>query len=90
MQMGSFGKGLYYCFVDFKKAFDMVPQEHLWRRMEEVEMPSEYMLAISRIYETVICCVRMSDKLSDFSIALLVLNKDAHSQQHYLVYALMN
>ena len=46
-------KGLYCCFVDFKKAFDMVPREHLWRRMEELEMPSEYMLAISRIYEKV-------------------------------------
>ena len=34
--------------------------------MEELEMPNEYMLAISRIYEKVICCVCMSDKLSDF------------------------
>ena len=25
------GKGLHYCFVDFKKAFDMVPHEHLSR-----------------------------------------------------------
>ena len=33
--------------------------------MEELEMPSEYMLAISRIYEKVICCVHMSDKLSN-------------------------
>ena len=33
--------------------------------MEELEMPSEYMLAISRIYEKVICCVRMRDKLPD-------------------------
>ena len=31
------GEGLYCCFVDFKKVFDM----------EELEMPSEYMLAIS-------------------------------------------
>ena len=30
------GKGLYCCFIDsdFKKAFDMVPRDHLWRRME--------------------------------------------------------
>ena len=34
--------------------------------MEELEVPSEYMLAISRIYEKVICCVRMRDKFSDF------------------------
>ena len=29
------GKGLYCCFIDFKKAFVMVPCEHLWRQMEE-------------------------------------------------------
>ena len=29
------GKGLCCCFVDFKKAFDMIPCEHLWRRMED-------------------------------------------------------
>ena len=56
------GKGLYYCFIEFKKAFDMVPLEHLLRRMEELKVPCEYMLAISRIYEKVICCVRMSER----------------------------
>ena len=30
-------KGLYCCFVDFNKAFDMVPREHFWRLMEELE-----------------------------------------------------
>ena len=60
------GKGLYCCFVDFKKAFDMVPCEYLSRKMEELEVPSEYMLAISPIYERVICCVCMSDVLSKF------------------------
>ena len=60
------GKGLYCFFIDFKKAFDMVPREHLWRRMEELEMTC--VLAISQIYEKVICrvCVCVSDKLSDF------------------------
>ena len=41
-------KGLYCCIGDFKKAFDMVSREHLWRRMEEFEVVIEYMLAISK------------------------------------------
>ena len=41
------GKGLYCFFVDFKKAFDMVPRAKLWRRMEELGVLSEYMVAIS-------------------------------------------
>ena len=44
------GRGLYCCFGDFKKAFDMVPREYVWRRIEEHEMPSEYRLAISQIF----------------------------------------
>ena len=34
--------------------------------MEEFEMLSEYMLEISQIYEMVICCVCMGDRLSNF------------------------
>ena len=34
------GEHLYCCLVDFKKAVDMVPREHLWRQMEELELPS--------------------------------------------------
>ena len=44
----------------------MVPHEHLWSLMEELEVPTEYMLAISRIYEKVICCVCMRYRLSNF------------------------
>ena len=33
------GKSLYCCFVDFKNAFDMVPRENLWKRMEELQVP---------------------------------------------------
>ena len=53
-----------------EKFFDMVPREHIWKLMEELEVPSEYMLAISRIYEKVISYVRMSDRLSDFFFQL--------------------
>ena len=27
------------CFVDFKKAFDTVPRDKLWHRMEELGVP---------------------------------------------------
>ena len=59
-------KDLDCCFVDFQKAFDMIPHEHLWRRMEEHEVPSEYMLAISQIYKNVIYCVHIGDEILGF------------------------
>ena len=57
-------KGLDFCFVDFKKVFDVVPHKHLSRRMEELGVSSEYMLSISQIYKNVICCVCMGDTFS--------------------------
>jgi len=60
------GKQLYCCFVDFKKAFDMIPRNNLWRRMEELQVPSEFMLAVSHIYEKVICRLHMGTKISEF------------------------
>ena len=59
------GKGLYCCFVDFKKAFDMVPRDTLWKRMEELQVPNEYMHAVARIYERVVCQVRMKGDVSE-------------------------
>ncbi|MCO5609736.1 hypothetical protein L7F22_063968 [Adiantum nelumboides] len=60
------GKGLYCGFVDFKKAFDMVPQENLWKRMKELQVPNECMHAIFRIYEKVVCQVHMGEGISKF------------------------
>ncbi|MCO5612488.1 hypothetical protein L7F22_066756 [Adiantum nelumboides] len=51
------GKGLYCFFVDFKKAFDMVPRENLWKSMKELQVPNEYMHANFRIYEKVLARV---------------------------------
>ena len=29
------------CFVDFRKAFDIVPRNNLWNRLEELKVPFE-------------------------------------------------
>ncbi|MCO5601437.1 hypothetical protein L7F22_055559 [Adiantum nelumboides] len=60
------GKGLYCCFVDFKKAFDMVPQENLWKHMKELQVSNEYMHEIFHIYEKVVCQVRMDEGILEF------------------------
>ncbi|RYA37888.1 reverse transcriptase domain-containing protein, partial [Enterobacter cloacae complex sp. 2DZ2F2B] len=65
------GKRLYCCFVDFKKAFDMIPRNNLWRRMEELQVPSEFMLAVSRIYEKVICQLRIGREISGIFVSTI-------------------
>ena len=86
------GKGLYCCFVDFKKAFDMVPRTNLWKRMEELHVPHEYMHAVARLYERVVCQVRMREDIpsqvtSDTLSSDMGSSKDAHYHPHYLAYA---
>ena len=34
-------KSLFCCFVDFRKAFDTVPRNNLWNRIEELKVPIE-------------------------------------------------
>ena len=48
-------KTLYYCFVDFRKTFDIIPQSELWNRMMEIDMPLEYWVTIKRLYKQVKC-----------------------------------
>jgi hypothetical protein len=41
------------CFVDFRKAFDMVPRDKIWGRMEELGVPTHLRVAVHRLYEEV-------------------------------------
>ena len=49
------GKPLFCRFVDFKKAFDMVPRDGLWQRMEHIGVPKHLRDAVARLYEKVRC-----------------------------------
>ena len=44
---------VFCCFVDFKKAFDIVPRDKLWSRMEELEIHLHYRVVVHRLYEEV-------------------------------------
>ena len=45
---------LFYCFVEFRKAFDTIPRNNLWNRLEELNVPFELRVAAVRLYENVI------------------------------------
>ena len=42
------------CFVDFIKAFDTVPRNNPWNRLEEIKVPFELRVVAIRLYEEVI------------------------------------
>ena len=35
----SYRKGIYFCFIDYAKAFDCVNHNKLWRILQEMEIP---------------------------------------------------
>jgi len=45
---------LFCCFVDFRKVFDTVPRNNLWKRLEELKVPFELRVAAIRLYENAI------------------------------------
>jgi hypothetical protein len=45
---------LFCCFVDFRKAFDMVPRKNLWNRLEEIKVSFKLKVVAIRLYENVI------------------------------------
>ena len=49
------GKPLFLCFVDFKKAFDMVPRQKLQDRMQQIGAPRHLQHGIQKLYEQVLC-----------------------------------
>ena len=41
---------LYSCFVDFRKAFDSVPRQLLWRRLQDIGINGNMLTAIQSLY----------------------------------------
>ena len=56
---------VFFYFVDFKKAFDTISRDKLWRRMEELEIPVHYRAVVHRIYEEVKVKIRTSASISE-------------------------
>lgn len=59
------GEEVFCCFVDFKKAFDIVPTTKLWSRMEEWEIPKQYRVVVHRLYDQVWVKIRTKQGFSE-------------------------
>jgi hypothetical protein len=52
------GKHAFAAFVDFSKAFDTIPRDLLWRRMQEIGLHGEMLSALQAMYWDVRCRMR--------------------------------
>jgi hypothetical protein len=50
-------KPLYCCFVDFKKAFDIVPHEVLWQVLSGLEVEGRFVQCLHVMYAKDIVCI---------------------------------
>jgi len=60
------GGKLYACFVDLKIAFDSVQREPLFEVLLKNGMNGKFMKAIVSVYKSVLSCVRIEDRYTDF------------------------
>ena len=52
---------LFCCFVYFRKAFNTVPRNNLWNRLEELNVPFELRATAIRLYENVISKLKSNE-----------------------------
>ena len=60
------GKKLYACFVDFKKAFDSVWHEGLFRKIENKGINGNFLALLKSIYSKTECAVKINNKITIF------------------------
>jgi hypothetical protein len=54
------GQKLYVCYVDFKQAFDRVPRDKLWGKLQRVGIDGWALRAVQALYASVPMCVKLS------------------------------
>ena len=59
-----YGKDLFACFVDLKKAYDRVPRDKLWKVLQEYGVNAQLLRAIKSFYCRPEVCVRVNGKQS--------------------------
>ena len=45
-----FQKNIYFCFIDYAKAFDCVDQNKLWKTLKEMEIPDHLTCLLRNLY----------------------------------------
>ena len=48
---GEFQKNLYFCFIDYAKAFDCVDHNQLWKILKEMEIPDHLICLLRNLYQ---------------------------------------
>ena len=61
-----FGKELYVCYIDFRKAFDSIWRKGLWHVMRHLGYPDKIIRILENAYKDTFSAVRVDGDLSDW------------------------
>ena len=61
-----FQKNIYFCFIDYAKAFDCVDQNKLWKIVKEMEIPDHLTCLLRNLYAGQEAAVRMGHGTMDW------------------------
>jgi hypothetical protein len=81
---------IFCCFVDFRKAFDMVPRKNLWNRLEEIKVPLELRATAIRMYENIIAKFKNIEGWSKEINCNIESNKVVPCPLPFLAYTFIN
>jgi exonuclease III len=60
-------KGKFYvAFIDYKRAFDSIDRNSLWKVLQKIKMSTKMMKMLQGMYSSVQSCVRWGQEVSDF------------------------
>ena len=57
------GKKIFACFIDFKKAFDTVPRDLLFRKLMYHNVTGKFFNTLKTMYSNDNCCVKVGSRL---------------------------
>jgi hypothetical protein len=62
----SFGKKIFFTFVDFESAFDTVWRTGLWQKLQKSKIKGKLFTVIYNMYQKIKSCVKLGKDCSDF------------------------
>ena len=61
-----FQKNIYFCFIDYAKAFDCVDHNKMWKILKEMEIPDHFTCLLRNVYADQEAIVRTEHRTMDW------------------------
>ena len=81
-----FQKNIYFCFIDYAKAFDCVDHNKLWKILKEIGIPDQLTCLLRNLYAGQEITVRTEHATTDHSKLGKEYIKAVYCQPAYLTY----